>query len=61
MSKKKPINKAAAIREYLTKHPDVGPTEVARELTKRLGVDVTRQYVTNIRGKMRWARISNRP
>ena len=56
----KPINKAAAIREYVTKHPNASRAEVAREVGKQLGVDVRRQYAAKVKREMRWDQMPKR-
>ena len=44
---KKPLNKAAAIREYKEKHPDALPKEIT-EVLNRKGYEVNPQYVSMI-------------
>ena len=46
------INKAQAIREYVTEHPDEGPKAVAEALTKQLGVEVTPGVVSTTKYQM---------
>ena len=46
------INKAQAIREYVTEHPDEGPKAVADILTKQLGVEVTPGTVSTTKYQM---------
>ena len=48
MAKRK-VNKSKEVREYLAKHPDAMPAEVARAL-KRFGI--TAQFVSNVKTKM---------
>lgn len=46
---KKSVNKSQLIREYATKHPNAGPTEIARELTNQ-GIKITPPLVSNVLG-----------
>lgn len=55
MAKNRDVNKSAAIKEYLTKNPGVGPADAAADLTKKLGVEVTPTYVSNIKFHMQHA------
>lgn len=48
MAKRK-INVSQAIREFVAKNPDVGPTDTAKTLTARLGRKVSPVYVSNIK------------
>ena len=50
-SDKPEINKAQAVREYLTTNPDAGPTAVVAALKKE-GIDVAPNYVAAIKSKL---------
>jgi hypothetical protein len=43
------VNVSAAIREYLDANPDVGPTEAAEAISKKVGKNVSPTYVSNIK------------
>lgn len=51
MARKKEENKAAAIRDYLKKHPNEKAQAIAVAMQAN-GVDVTAQYVSMVRSKM---------
>ena len=53
------VNKAQAIREYVTEHPDEGPTAVAEALTKQLGVEVSPGVVSTTKYQMTKAAVSS--
>ena len=45
------VNKAQAVRDYLTANPAAGPTAVVAALKKQ-GIDVAPNYVAAIKGKL---------
>jgi len=46
------VNKAQAVREYLTANPGAGPSAVVAAL-KKDGIDTTPNYVAGIKGKLK--------
>ena len=44
---------SAAIKEYLTSNPDVGPTAAAEAISKQVGKKVPSSYVSNIKSTMK--------
>ena len=52
MAKKKAgVNKSQAIRDYLKKNPNAGPTEVCKELGKK-GLKIAPALVSNVKAAM---------
>ncbi len=54
--KAKTVNKSAAIRSALTQYPNKGPVEIARLLSKQLGVRVSPKHVSAMKSKVRLQR-----
>jgi hypothetical protein len=52
MAKRK-INKSEKIREFITANPDVGPSEVARQVSEQTGAKVSAAFVSTIKQKMK--------
>jgi len=50
--KKSDVNKTQAIKDYLAKNPDAVPKAAAEELQKK-GVDVSAQYVSVVKHKVK--------
>jgi hypothetical protein len=48
---KSEVNKSQAIRDYVKKHSDAGPTAVAAALNKREGWNISPAYVSTIKNK----------
>ena len=48
-TKARSVNKSEEIRKALTEQPDTGPTEIARQLTARLGVPIRAKHVSTIK------------
>src|SRR5581483_6231904 len=46
------VNVSAAIKEYLEKHPSVGPTDAAKAVSASIGKKVSATYVSNIKSTM---------
>jgi hypothetical protein len=46
------VNVSAAIKEYITKNPSVGPTDAAKAVSESLGKKVSATYVSNIKSTM---------
>ena len=46
--KKRSNTKAAAIRAYMKRRPEAGPTEIARALTKK-GIAISAAHVSNVK------------
>ena len=44
------VNKSAEVRQYITDHPDAGPTEIANALKK---LNITPNFVSNVKLKMK--------
>ena len=55
MAKEKP-NKSALIREALRAHKGKSPAEIATLLNEKHGLDLTGQYVSNVKSNTRRAR-----
>jgi hypothetical protein len=51
-AKKREVNKTAAVKEYLAKHPTAGPSEVSDALKKQ-DIDVTPAYVSTIKSSLK--------
>jgi hypothetical protein len=51
MARKK-INVSAAIKDYLAKNADVGPTDAAKAISAEIGKEVSPTYVSNIKTTM---------
>ena len=49
--RRRKVNKSLAIKEFLDKHPDMGPTEVARNLTEQ-GIKTTATHVSNVKARI---------
>lgn len=48
----KKVNTSAAIREYVTANPDVGPTEAAAAVSKKIGKTIPPSYISNVKNLM---------
>jgi hypothetical protein len=51
-TKKREVNKTAAIKEYLAQHVNAAPAEVSEELKKK-GIDASPAYVSTIKSSMK--------
>ena len=47
---KREVNKTAMVRDYMAKHPNAGPSEVAEALTAH---GISASYVSNIKSKLK--------
>src|SRR6185369_5637525 len=52
MAKRRGPNVSAAIKEYLAKHSDVGPSDAAKAISAEIGKKVSPTYVSNIKTTM---------
>ena len=51
MAKKREVNKAQAVRDFMAANPEANPKEVSETLTKQ-GIEVSYNYVYTVKGKM---------
>lgn len=51
-TKKREVNKTAAVNQYMAQHPTAGSTEVSVELKKQ-GIDVSPAYVSSIKSSQK--------
>lgn len=58
--RKRRVNKSALIREYVTNHPEMGPTAISEELAKQK-IKATPAYVSDIKAKMKTGAAPSKP
>jgi hypothetical protein len=50
---KKSVNKSALVRDYLAKHPEKGPSAIAKQIAAEQGVKITGKFVTSVKTKLK--------
>ena len=50
MAKRRKVNKTAIVQDYLAKHPNAGPAEVAKSLKEHM---ISTAYVSNIKSRLK--------
>jgi hypothetical protein len=58
--RKRRVNKSALIREYMTNHPEMGPTAISEELAKQK-IRASPAYVSDIKAKMKTGAAPGKP
>ena len=50
---KNSVNKSALVRDYLAKHPEKGPSAIAKQIAAEQGVKITGKFVNAVKTKLK--------